>query len=764
MRAEIAAIVILAFFGTMSQIKIWNIVKETKSKRDAERLAYEEAREAEEAELGRGIEERNKHDRAQWEGNYDDKKMPQTNVESTISVDAYGKATSELDLTNNTKYGDRRVSFPLVQLRPATKDESRPAAVKRMPSANSFAAAEDKRASAVPSMPPFEFGLGEEQSPSSAPRKSPSYTSLTSPESPMHGAQESVNSIALRSSVAWPSPEYDEKTGKQRYSVATRRLSSMSLAAKEALEANEEPYEAVEEDLASSVAATAAEPPDADALSVVISRPASMFLSHAAGSPLPVNEQFVEEDDEALNLAPRSIAAGTTPKSQGNRTSYFDITPAGRDSSAQDSAVQTSLSEKLPMRMSKAALNYRTNEWAKEVGRAEPEPIEEVADHTLDAVQIESSNAADAARAEENNAAPPPPPPPPVAPRPVAAPVQERRRSESTNPYRQSKHLSRTPSNPVPAQAQTESEDSWSVPLGKRRSSNPPSSMPASNMIFQAPVHEQTGPYIHNSSTKNRTLSPMSSMPNLLDERRDMIGRKITTTSFMVPTISEDVPSESSKGDGASLSENTKPSTNTSIREEEDDDEDMTLAQRKALVHQQQQEQQQQNFGYTNFEPAGRTLSRQTSQAFQPHSLSRQGSQMFQQHALSRQPSQQLLQSQADPASPPQALRMSGGLVDTHQPRRMSSHNFAKQAMNWSAWRSSTALDTVQQEPVMAYNSQMDMLRAMRVQSEAEAKQRQQEQQARQAQMDAHMRMGGMNDAHRAALARMQGKANASAQ
>lgn len=243
-----------------------------------------------------------------------------------------------------------------------------------------------------------------------------------------------------------------------------------------------------------------------------------------------------------------------------------------------------------------------------------------------------------------------------------------------------------------------------------------------------------------------------------------MIGRKITTTSFMVPTISEDVPSESSKGDGASLSENTKPSTNTSIGEEEDDDEDMTLAQRKALVQQQQQEQQQQNFGYTNFEPAGRTLSRQTSQAFQPHSLSRQGSQMFQQHTLSRQPSQQLLQSQADPASPPQALRMSGGLVDTHQPRRMSSHNFAKQAMNWSAWRSSTALDTVQQEPVMAYNSQMDMLRAMRVQSEAEAKQRQQEQQLRQAQMDAHMRMGGMNDAHRAALARMQGKANASAQ
>lgn len=256
----------------------------------------------------------------------------------------------------------------------------------------------------------------------------------------------------------------------------------------------------------------------------------------------------------------------------------------------------------------------------------------------------------------------------------------------------------------------------------------------------------------------------MSSMPNLLDERQNMIGRKITSTSFMVPTISEDVPaaSESSKGDRASLSEHTKPSTNTSIGEE-DEDEEMTLSQRRALVQQQLQDQPQPVFGHINYEPTGHSLSRQASQAFQQQSLSRQGSQMFQQQSLSRRPSQPLLQSHVEPISPPRAMRMSGGTVDTHQPRRMSSHNFNKQAMNWSAWRSSTALDQTQQEPVINHNSQMEMLRHARAQAEAEAKQRQLEQQSRQAQMDAHMRMGGMNDAHRAAMARMQGKANASA-
>lgn len=748
MRAEIAGIVILAFFGTMSQIKIWIIVKETKSKRDAERLAYEEAREAEEAELGRGIEERNKHDRAQWESNYEDKKMPQTNVESTVSIDAYGKATSELDLTNNTKYNDGRVSFPLAQLRPATRDESRPIELKPMPSEDSLGVSNnDNFTPAVRRTLPFEFGLDD------ADRSSPSRTSLNTPRSAVHEAQESLHSVALRSSVALPSPEYYDQNGGKRFSVATRRLSRMSLATKDALEMHEELYEPTEEDLASSVAATAAEPPDADALSVVISRPASMLLPQPAGSPLPMNEQFIEEDDEAMNPIRKSISTVSTPKGPegGTHASYFDSAPA-----AQHTPVQTSLSEKLPMRISKAAMNYRTNEWAKEVGRAEPEPIEEVEDHTLDAVQIESSNAADAARAEENNAAPPPPASQAqqksqAAPRAAAAPVQERRRSESTNPYRKSKYLSRTPSIPGLVQPQTESDDSWSTPLGKRRSSNPLSSIPSHDL----------------STLRNRTLSPMSSMPNLLDERRDMLGRKITSTSFMVPTISEDVPaaSESSKGDGVSLSDHTKPSTNTSIGE--DDDEDMTLAQRKAFVQQQQlqeSEQQQQNFGYTNFEPAGHTISRQTSQAFQQSSLSRQGSQMFQPHSLSRQPSQQMLQSQVEPASTPQALRMSGGTIDTHQPRRMSSHNFTKQAMNWSAWRSSTALDVMQQEPVVVHNNQIDMLRAMRAQTEAEAKQRQQEARARQAQMDTHMRMGGMNDAHKAALARLQAQANAQAQ
>lgn len=744
MRAEIAGIVILAFFGTMSQIKIWKIVKETKAKRDAERLAYEEAREAEEAELGRDIEERNRHDRAQWESTYEDKKMPQENVESTVSVDAYGKATSELDLTNNAKYGDRRVSFPLVQLRPATRDESRPVPLKRMSSAHSLGSPDNKRASADPSLP-------SENGPEDQPPSSPFHTGPDSPRSTFHGAQGSQRSVALRSSVALPSPEYYDDNVEKRFSVGTRRLSRMSLAAKDAIEMREEPYEPVEEDLASSLAATAAEDPDADALSVVISRPASMFLAPTAASPQPVNEQLIEEDDEALNPVRKSIGTVPSPNSPqaGADASYFDITPA-----AQDGPAQTSLSERLPMRMSKAALNYRTNEWAKEVGRAEPEPIEEVDDHTLDAVQIESSNAADSARAEENNAAPAPlpQPKPQVAPRSAVAPARESRRPESTNPYRRSRHLSETPSVSAYMQPQPTSEDSWSVPLAKRRSSNPLSSIPSQDL----------------SNPRNRTLSPMSSMPNLLDERRDMIGRKITSTSFMVPTISEDVPDdpESSKGDGISLSEHTKPSTNTSYGEE-DDDEDMTLAQRRAIVQQQQlqeSEQQQQNFGYTNFEGAGRTISRQTSQAFLHNTISRQGSQMFQPQSLNRQPSQQMLHSPVEPTSPPRALRMSGGTMDTHQPRRMSSHHFTKQAMNWSAWRSSTALDVMQQEPVVNHNNQMDMLRAMRAQAETEAQQRQQEARARQAQMDAHMRMGGMNDAHRAAMARMQGKANANAQ
>ena len=57
----------------MSQIKIWNVVKERREKRAAEQKVDEQRREQAEEDIGRMLEEGNERERAQWEAVYDGK-------------------------------------------------------------------------------------------------------------------------------------------------------------------------------------------------------------------------------------------------------------------------------------------------------------------------------------------------------------------------------------------------------------------------------------------------------------------------------------------------------------------------------------------------------------------------------------------------------------------------------------------------------------------------------------------------------------------
>jgi hypothetical protein len=253
----------------------------------------------------------------------------------------------------------------------------------------------------------------------------------------------------------------------------------------------------------------------------------------------------------------------------------------------------------------------------------------------------------------------------------------------------------------------------------------------------------------------------MPSMSNLLDERRERIDQRLTSTSFMVPTISEDPkavsPESSRRGseqvDKVSVSDATKPSTNTSIEEERqihDDEEDMTLAQRKALVQQQQQQQQQQ-------------------QMYQQQHQSQLYQQPYNQHqsqtftTLQHRPSQTFTTLQHRPSEIfPTPLPTAH-----HPPRRASTHDSNKAAANWSQWRASTQQDahlstnnfssSSHNLHVQHSEQQLEMLRQQRDQVEYEKEMRRREQAERQAEKDRVMRMGGLHDKHRAALARMQG-------
>lgn len=766
MRAEIAAIIVVAFFGIMSQIKIWKIVKEQKAKRDAERLREQEERDAEEAELGRDIESQVARDRSRWEVDYDGKEKTAGVRVDSVSDLAKGSSIDEYDLST-PKLGNKRFSLSMHGRGATTQSRDnllRPTSSKRNSSVSlNFLNSNNRRASAVPSLPPLDFNFDDTHQPAQPTTPSTVLTSGT----PGLGISQSGSRAGSSTSLS-------------KCKASVKRLSMASLTAHDVLEEAEHPDvpEEVEDDLASSIAATMADAPDMDALSYTLSRPASMYLSHSPGhTPLQAQEEIVEDaDDEALCLPSKSPVSGNrTPRTPRSvKSSYFP------DGAVAENTEQVELKERLPKRISKAAANYRTNEWAKEVSRAEPVPLEEEEEHTSDAVQIETANAAKAARAEENNAAPTPTPPP----SPPPAPKSKRKKSK-----RQSQHRSSSGAAPTPVYAHknNQSEDEWDVPLAKRVSSNPALNTmiaPANNQSQLAPspieqemavprrVSEARSPIpqmhqtIHRSASKDRLsgnrLSQMplrssSSMSNLLDQRQDRLESRLTTTSFMSPspamgmaTVQE---TSSSEGTATGDSSQGQQSSNTSVSGgdrrpslADGDDEDMTLAERKALVQRQSNlAQQNAALAHNSINPRRRSSAANTLD------------QLTYTSAMIPPPinTTPIRLSSVGPNQP---------MYDSHQPRQISSHNANKQAMHWNQWRNSNLVSTTQREPIFQTDSQMDMLRAARMQSEAEARARQQQRAAIQEQMDQHMRMGGMHDAHRAALARMQGQANRNVQ
>lgn len=71
-RVEIAAVVIIFLFSIISQIKLWRVIRERRGKREAERAEDQRNLQAEEENVGRQIEASMRRDRKAWERIYGD--------------------------------------------------------------------------------------------------------------------------------------------------------------------------------------------------------------------------------------------------------------------------------------------------------------------------------------------------------------------------------------------------------------------------------------------------------------------------------------------------------------------------------------------------------------------------------------------------------------------------------------------------------------------------------------------------------------------
>ncbi|CAF3444913.1 unnamed protein product [Fusarium graminearum] len=82
-RVETAAIVIICLFGIISQIKLWKLVREKREKKAEEAAEGERNLRKEEEQVGRNIEEANARERRQWERIYGDGDAESSTVSHT---------------------------------------------------------------------------------------------------------------------------------------------------------------------------------------------------------------------------------------------------------------------------------------------------------------------------------------------------------------------------------------------------------------------------------------------------------------------------------------------------------------------------------------------------------------------------------------------------------------------------------------------------------------------------------------------------------
>lgn len=718
MKAELAGVVIIAVFGIISQLRVWNLVKERREKNAAQELEKQQEKDREEEERGRTVEDKFQKERAQWEATYGNgnKSVVDTSVGSSSiaspkgstsirETEFYGKDSVEMvnlpkggvaaagttvtvsvlrddDIQQIDEHGNPIPQHTVLSKSGASisehsvsgDSEIAPGLVKK-PSVNQRT---DLRSSVPP--PPAVVPLP-----------------FTVPTEDVRNGDDDDNA----SVSAVPESHYEAEPHRRPMSKRisdmsiTRRFSKnrVSRAFSESSEALVDDYQ-IEDDRASSIAATLDN--DHDNISVREISPArSPITEDQVKSTDPVSADpatdttLKERDLDAISDIKRpifrqSLTASTDPKPNavdnkrsslrdsriradtlvGNKSGSEQGEQAKSSQGSQNGRAEShvgSLQEGvLPSRLSKVALSYRTNEWAKHLEAAEKPHVEDLVLSAPPNVILEE------------------------VPEEKAAPVSDEIAAPLLNNKRQSKRAS--------------IESAYTKPSGLDRSASTFSR--TSLLEHSAPAAPPAVLSRSNSAAQSDALAPLPS--NTLLGRREDLMRKRTSSQSITP--------------GSSA---------TNLLELADQ-ESMSLAQRRQILQ--------------HHQSSSPTLQHQLSTSSQKRSPP----------STSQKWQNKTWAAKGAPAG-----------FDSHQPKRTSSsQSDQKREELYASWRNNVRDVTSPQTQAYIAEQQRAALINERRQKEMERQQRAATQQQRASQLDSMMRSGQMLDAHREAMRKMQANAN----
>ena len=750
----------------MSQMKIWKVVKDRRTKREERRTEEAKEREQRDSKAGKRVELRNSRDLAQWEAVYGDKTSRGIPTDSGLgtSVESFPKKSASVrereidsiemdDMAGLSAPRSTKDPRGTVMLRVAEDDED-PQETRELqlnPDDGDHSWWQDYRSSKsgrTKSNGASTSSIGQHDRPPVP--GGPAIVSLPfSPPIERNEDAEVHDGSGASKAAA-------EKSVNERRGVPLNKL---------VLKGHDEqaPFSLprIDDDRASSVAATAT---DNDRLSthLLSTAPSPYQLefpdeykdqSRSTSAPQTPGEPAVDEmDDEELfrpttsKEEPRSSATNNRrsvkqlrkSSSASDQRSLGSRRPGGGgedDANESDGEVSVvhSLKGHLPESMSKVAMAYRTNEWAKHIAGADQPDHEEAQEPDEPGVRVDVGPPEEEPRRVNSDTLVDTGPP--VEP----AFVQRKPTKKPKNPYRRSQDapvLSRQPSGgiatPVYAsQASLQRQgSSISIQQSKRQTRNS-ATAPSQKALVESPLDEQlasSGPY-RNFST------PLPTSTNLFDERNDRLKRKTTTTSFnaltSAPNANPVISSESASARDVHLNDPDSDNDNISLSERRQllNEENMTLAERKSLMQQ---------------------------GAVQSNSPPREQQKRESRNRTSSTPT----------PGPPTLNRMPSAstknlLYDSHQPKRSNTVDTVKQNAMLTQWRQSLQQNNYASKPnaVVEEQARQTMI-TQRRQSDYRKSKQQVERANRESQKEVAMRTGQMNNAHQDALRRMQAKAN----
>ncbi|CAH0049191.1 unnamed protein product [Clonostachys solani] len=351
-RVQSAAIIIIFFVGVISQVKLWRVVREKRAQRAADRAKEQRDLEAEEANVGRQVEESTARDRRAWERVYGNAETGDSSLSDNVS---------EKRLRESDNYSIKPVSEPQVyemadmtdsdrgrhQAEPLEKDMDGKVTVRvaadDAPNASPFTddGNDDPRIRSTRTSTSQSLSISAEKR-----RQSQEQTSTEVPQrESRHLPDESSEDLVIASKVDREDDESSLAVTLDRQSLDSGRRSALGGVELKDIE----------------ITARLSQD-DTQRLQSESDQDTKKHLSANTVS-------------ETLTSARNEIKASNSHLGDPNSASQNGHTEKPKSATSGVSARASLTKEHLPRTLSRVALSYRTNEWAKHLAYADtPDP------------------------------------------------------------------------------------------------------------------------------------------------------------------------------------------------------------------------------------------------------------------------------------------------------------------------------------------------------------------------------------------------------